>query len=77
MSDDKRGLYSKYIVLTRDPVELKRGKFVLSPETDPASFACLKLYARRTSNTQLRYDLRAWIKTIRKMHKGEPKWIGL
>ena len=59
-----RGLYLKYIVLSKNPLELKNNKFVLSPESDPVALSALATYAGLTDNAQLSEDLRDWIQRI-------------
>jgi len=62
--DEKRGLYSKFIVSKGMSEALLTDVFVLRPEKDPAALAALGKYAETTNNKKLAYDLYDWIDEI-------------
>lgn len=60
-TDDKRGLYGKYIITKADGTPVTDRCFVLKPDKDPAAVAALQAYAAATDDEQLRDDLYAWV----------------
>ena len=70
MSDQKKGLYGKYIVKKADTQEQVENCFVLKPDVDPAALKALKIYVEATSNHRLKKDLVDWIDACEKIFKG-------
>lgn len=61
VSNDKRGLYGKYIITKSDGTPVNDRCFVLKPDKDPAAVKALRAYAATTDDEQLRNDLYAWV----------------
>lgn len=61
--DDRRGLYSKYVV-TKDGKPIDGDCFVLRPDRDEAAREALRAYATHTRNQILSQDIRRWLMMI-------------
>jgi len=60
VSDNEKGLYSKYRVYRCDLTPVFNC-FVLEPDKDPAAVTALRAYAAATENKALAQDIYDWV----------------